>query len=155
MAKSRWKRATIRGLLLITFLGLLLTAAPRGLWTTASGQIEEPASGSNNAAGPLISDALFLYASSVLDFDTQSFLETQPGPLASHVEYVDGEPWPAAESIQFNAMFFGLNPQLILTLLEAQTQLLTECCKNAIGVWGRQVAKLLIANAQASSQWSS
>ncbi|UCG25432.1 MAG: peptidoglycan DD-metalloendopeptidase family protein, partial [Chloroflexota bacterium] len=123
MADSRQKRAIISCLLLAALSGLLLSAAPWGLWTTASGHTPAFSSGAGSQQ-ILISDSLFLYASSVLDFDIQAFLETQPGPLAGHVEEIDGEPWTAAESIQYNAMMFGLNPQLILTLLEAQAQVI-------------------------------
>jgi len=73
----------------------------------------------------LVSDNLFLYSSSVLSFNIQAFLNTLPGPLKNYSEELDGQPWSAAEIINYNAMRYGINPQLILILLEAQTELLT------------------------------
>jgi hypothetical protein len=106
------------------FIGLLWLVAPGRRLSASNGQSVDPIPG-DSEVGALISDSLFLYAPSVLDFDTQAFLETQPGPLAGYVELIDGQSWTAADSIQYNAMRFGLNPQLILTLLEAQTLVLT------------------------------
>ena len=68
---------------------------------------------------PLISDSLFLLSSTVLNDDVQSFLEQQPGGLASFTEVIDGENWSAARSITYNAFFYGINPRVILVLLEA------------------------------------
>ncbi|HSG15556.1 MAG TPA: PA14 domain-containing protein [Anaerolineae bacterium] len=124
MADPRWKRAIVGFSILSTLSGLILLAGSWKPREVVEGQPLYPVS-DNSTGEMLVSDGLFLYASSVLDFDTQAFLETQPGPLAGYVEEVNGEPWTAAESIQYNAMFFGLNPQLILTLLEAQTGVIT------------------------------
>ena len=129
MGSSRQKRLIVNCLLLPLLSGLLLVVASLGLLITVSGQSLEPAS-DESTYETLISDSLFLYAPSVLDFDTQAFLETQPGPLVGYVEEIDGVPWTAAESIQYHAMFFGVNPQLILTLLEAQTHVIADANAN-------------------------
>lgn len=123
-SKRRWISASY---LFGTILFGLLLAAASVDHSKASNSRSLPglAAGESNAE-TLISNDLFLYASTVLAFDTQAFLETQAGPLAGYDEEIDGEPWTAADSIQYNAMLYGINPQLLLTLLEAQTQVLTD-----------------------------
>jgi hypothetical protein len=107
-----------KSFLLVTIAGLLIVASQAGRLSAERG---EPALAVDQAE-ILISDSLFLYSPSVLAFDVQAFLDDQAGPLSDYVEEIDGQTWPAAESIQHNAMRFGLNPQLILTLLDAQRQ---------------------------------
>ncbi len=74
----------------------------------------------------LISDSLYLYSPSVLDFNIQVFLDMQSGPLKSYEEQINDDVWTAAEAIRFNAIFYGVNPQFILTLLEAHNHLITD-----------------------------
>lgn len=74
----------------------------------------------------LISDNLFLYSSAVLSFDTEAFLNTLPGPLKDYTEELDDKVWSAAEIIDYQAMRYGISPQLILVLLEAQNRLLSD-----------------------------
>jgi hypothetical protein len=74
----------------------------------------------------LISDRLFLYSDSVQDFDVQAFLDTLPGPLKNYSEQLDGETMSAAEIVRFNAIRYGINPQVILVLLEARNGILTD-----------------------------
>ena len=107
-----------KSFLFAALAGLLIIVSQAGRLSADRG---EPALAIDQAE-ILISDSLFLYSPSVLAFDVQAFLKDQPGPLSGYVEEIDGQTWPAAESIQHNAMRFGLNPQLILTLLEAQRQ---------------------------------
>lgn len=73
----------------------------------------------------LISNSLFLYSSTVLDFDTQNFLNQQNGLLKNYSEEINGQVWTAADSIAYNAVFYGINPQLILVALEAQDNIVT------------------------------
>lgn len=120
MVNSVGKRTFWTCLFLATLIGLLWAAAPGASPNVLAEQSVEPP-----ANARLISDSLFLYAPSVLDFDIQEFLNSQAGPLAGYVEEIDGQSWTAAESIQYNAMLYGINPQLLLTLLEAQGQTLT------------------------------
>ena len=74
----------------------------------------------------LISNDLFLYSSSVLNFDIQAFLDNNQGPLKNFSEYVDGERMSAAEIIRFNGMLFGINPQVLLAVLEVKNNIVTE-----------------------------
>jgi len=74
----------------------------------------------------LISRDRFLYAPDVLSFDIQSFLDSQPGPLKTYQEQVNGESWSAAEIIRFNAIYFGINPQVLLIMLEATENTITQ-----------------------------
>lgn len=78
-----------------------------------------------NHDGILISNSLFLFSSTVLDFDIQLFLDSQTGPLSYYSEEIDGQLWTAAEIIEYNAFLFGVNPQVILVMLESDSELIT------------------------------
>lgn len=80
----------------------------------------------NNLNQELISINQFLYSSDVLKFDIQGFLKKQPGPLKDFSEIVDGQVWSAAETIRYNSILFGINPQIILILLEASDKVLSD-----------------------------
>jgi len=82
--------------------------------------------GTGSQYNPLISNSLFLYASTVLDFDTQQFLDQQNGPLKKYSEEINGQIWTAADSITYNSIYYGINPQLMLVLLEAQDRIITQ-----------------------------
>lgn len=73
----------------------------------------------------LISNSSFLHSPTILDFEIQDFLETLPGPLKSYTEEINGRSWTASAIIRFNSIYYGINPQLILLILEAQNELLT------------------------------
>lgn len=73
----------------------------------------------------LITNHVFLYSRAVHDFDVQAFLETMPGPLKSYAEPCGNTTQPASEIIRSTAVRYGLNPQVILVLLEANNGLLT------------------------------
>lgn len=122
-------QAVVKILLLAGLVTLILLAVRPEDLPVARGEVHWSSTG-DDRLGVLISDSLFLYSPSVLGFDIQAFLDTQPGPLAGYVEEIDGESWSAAESIQHTAMLFGINPQLILVLLEAQGNVLTGKANN-------------------------
>ena len=117
--------AIVKIFLFAGLVALTLSVISSDILPVARGEELWPSTG-DDGYGILISDSLFLYSPGVLDFDVQAFLDTQPGPLAGYVEEIDGGSWSAAESIQHNGMFFGINPQLILVLLEAQSNILTD-----------------------------
>ena len=73
----------------------------------------------------LVSNQFFLLADSVLDFDIQSFLDTQNGPLKNYREPVQDEIWTAAEIILYEASEYGLNPQVLITYFEAEAHLIS------------------------------
>jgi murein DD-endopeptidase MepM/ murein hydrolase activator NlpD len=122
-AKNR-SRAVVKILILAGLITLILVVVRPDNLPVARGEALWASTGDDGFES-LISDSLFLYSPQVLDFDVQAFLDAQPGPLAGYVEAIDGSSWRAAESIQHNAMLFGVNPQLILVLLEAQNNLVT------------------------------
>jgi hypothetical protein len=101
---------------LLLILSMVMLAA--GLGTS-------PVSAAPIPPEPLISNDLFLYSQTVVDFDTQAFLDGQNSPLKDYAEQIDGERWSAADSIEYLAALNGLNPQVILVMLEAQAGLLT------------------------------
>ena len=80
----------------------------------------------------IISDELFLYSP---EFDTveeiQAFLDQQPGTLATYTENVDGVEKTAAQIIfeatsQPTEVEYGLNPQVLLVLLELGGKLISD-----------------------------
>ncbi len=85
-----------------------------------------PTSGiAEDRSSAMISDTLFLYSSPLLDFDIQSFLNGMPGPLAAYSESIDGATWTAADTIRHVSMLFGINPQVTIVLIEAESGALT------------------------------
>jgi hypothetical protein len=78
----------------------------------------------------LISNNRFLYSSTTNDFDIQNFLNQHNGPLKNFSESIDGQDWGAAETIKYNAVYYGINPQVLLLLLEAETGLITQAAAN-------------------------
>lgn len=122
-------KAVFKVFLLAGLITLILLVASRNVLPVARGEELRYSNGDDDYE-ILISDSLFLYSPSILDFDVQAFLDTRPGPLSGYVEEIDGDSWSAAESIQHSAMFFGINPQLILVLLEAQSNILTNAASS-------------------------
>lgn len=101
-----------------------------------------PVNAASISSQSLISNDLFLYASTVVDFDTQAFLDGQSGPLMNYVEEIDGQRWSAADSIEYQAVLNGLNPQVILVMLEAQSSMLTKSAVYVPKGFNFQVKKL-------------
>lgn len=91
---------------------------------TANPSTDEPIA--PTSPGILISDDLFLFSPSLHNFDVQAFLEAQTSPLATYVEDVDGAPWTAAEIIVFLAHRTGINPQVLITILEVTGHAITQ-----------------------------
>ncbi len=106
-------------------LGFAICLVLVALWTNSSiAQQNLPFGVAESQYPDLIPEGLCLYSSAVLSFDTQAFLDVLPGPLKSYSEEIDGRNWSAAETIRYNAMRYGINPQVILMIVEAQARLL-------------------------------
>lgn len=80
----------------------------------------------------LISDELFFYSMDMDSVDQiQTFLESQPGILKNYHEQVIGEDKTAAQIIYEatympSEMVYGLNPQVLIVLLEMRSQLISD-----------------------------
>lgn len=66
----------------------------------------------------IIPDGLFVNGPSQVGFDTQAFLEAQPGWLNNYVTFVGGKNRNGAEMVDYVATNFSVSPQLLLALLE-------------------------------------
>ena len=120
-------------------LALIFSSAILIIWakgsTAGQSTFGEPP---ENMYSALISDDLFLYSSSVLSFDTQAFLNTQPGPLKDYAEEVYDQSWSASEIVDYYAWRYGINPQLILVLLEAEYEILSNPATNFTDYFGTE-----------------
>ena len=85
-----------------------------------------PAQAGGTTYNELLSDSLLLNSPSVLNFKVQAFLDGQPGPLKGYREEMEGRSWSAAETIAFNAVDMGINPQFILVALEARSDVISQ-----------------------------
>ena len=68
----------------------------------------------------IIPDSLFINGPSQVEFDTQAFVESQPGWLKTHTQYAAGTNRNGAEIVDYVAENFSLSPQILLALLDYQ-----------------------------------
>jgi len=72
---------------------------------------------------PFIPDSEFVYSPSAVDFDTAAYLSLAGGFFASHQEYLRSSGWTsAADIIQRVALENSINPRILLSILEYETQ---------------------------------
>lgn len=69
----------------------------------------------------ILPDSLFVNGPAQVGFQTQDFLQGQPGWLKNHVEFASGENRTAAQIIDLIALRYSLSPRLLLALLEFQS----------------------------------
>jgi hypothetical protein len=74
----------------------------------------------------IIPDNLFINGPSQVSFDTQAFVDSQPGWLNGYQEYTAGENRTGAQIVDFVAQNFSISPQLLLALLDYQTGALSK-----------------------------
>ena len=63
----------------------------------------------------ILSDGQLVYGPNVGSFNTETFLETQPGVLKDY-----------SQSIECQALYYSINPKVLLTLVEMQSSLVTD-----------------------------
>ena len=68
----------------------------------------------------IIPDSLFINGPSQVSFDTQAFVDSQPGWLKGYQEYTAGENRTGAQIVDYVAQNFSISPQLLLALLDYQ-----------------------------------
>lgn len=69
----------------------------------------------------IIPDGLFVNGPSQVAFDTQAFVDAQPGWLKNYVSFAGGKNRNGAQIIDLVATNFSVSPQLLLTLLDYHT----------------------------------
>ncbi len=74
----------------------------------------------------ILPDSLFVNGPAQVDFDTQAFVDEQPGWLRDFKDYVGGANRTGAGIVDYVAGNFSISPRLLLALLEYQTGALTQ-----------------------------
>ncbi len=69
----------------------------------------------------IIPDGLFVNGPSQVGFDTQAFVQAQPGWLKNYVTFASGKNRNGAEMVDLVATNFSVSPQLLLALLDFHT----------------------------------
>lgn len=69
----------------------------------------------------ILPDSLFVNGPAQVGFQTQDFLQGQPGWLKNHTEFASGENRNAAQIIDLIALRYSVSPRLLLALLEYQS----------------------------------
>jgi murein DD-endopeptidase MepM/ murein hydrolase activator NlpD len=105
-------------LCLLSIISILLSgfSIPTKPISTSSAQTQDSVMYIND-------EVLFAYMEML---DIQKFLDLQNSPLKNYQEENQGEYVAAATAISFHCEMFGINPQIVLTLLEVKTHLLTD-----------------------------
>ncbi|QYK50898.1 MAG: LysM peptidoglycan-binding domain-containing M23 family metallopeptidase [Anaerolineales bacterium] len=74
----------------------------------------------------ILPDGLFINGPAQIDFDTQAFVDSQPGWLKNYREYAAGQRRTGAGLVDLVAQNFSVSPRLLLALLEYQSGALTQ-----------------------------
>lgn len=69
----------------------------------------------------ILPDSLFINGPAQAGFQTQDFLQGQPGWLKNHVEFAAGANRSAAQIVDLIALRYSVSPRLLLALLEYQS----------------------------------
>lgn len=78
------------------------------------------------SAYQIIPDSHFVYGPSTVEFDTQAFVDSQPGWLRNYRDYAGGKQRSGAGLIDLVATNFSVSPRLLLALLEYQSGALSQ-----------------------------
>jgi len=74
----------------------------------------------------ILPDSLFVNGPSMMGFDSQQFVDSQPGWLNGYVEYAAGASRSGVQIVDLVALNFSLSPSLLLALLEYQSGALSQ-----------------------------
>ena len=74
----------------------------------------------------ILPDSLFVHGPALVGFDTQEFVNNQPGWLKDYRAYAAGENRSGAEIVDYVATNFSLSPRVLLALLDYQTGALSQ-----------------------------
>ncbi|MCW5876291.1 MAG: LysM peptidoglycan-binding domain-containing protein [Anaerolineales bacterium] len=75
---------------------------------------------------PIVPDSQFVNGPAAVEFDTQAFVDAQPGWLRYYREYASGSIRSGAGLVDLVATNFSVSPRLLLALLEYQSGALSE-----------------------------
>jgi LasA protease len=75
---------------------------------------------------PIIPDSQFINGPAAVNFDTQAFVDSQPGWLRSFRQYASGRQRTGAELVDLVATNYSVSPKLLLALLEYQAGALSQ-----------------------------
>ncbi len=78
------------------------------------------------SAYQIIPDSQFVNGPAAVDFNTQEFVDSQPGWLKSYSEYASGTRRSGAGLVDLVATNFSVSPRLLLALLDYQAGALTD-----------------------------
>lgn len=101
-------------------------AATPGTAPTAAASTPAPAPTAAPQLSSFFDDQRLFYAPNFYTPEIQSFLDSQPGVLKDLRFSIGGRRQTLAEVIVGQTSYYGVNPQVILALLEAQAQLLSD-----------------------------
>ncbi len=74
----------------------------------------------------IIPDSEFVYGPAHEDFDVNAYLQSQPGYLKTLSAYAAGQQRSSADTLQYVAEQYSINPKLLLTLFEWRSGALTK-----------------------------
>jgi LysM repeat protein len=74
----------------------------------------------------ILPDSLFINGPAQIGFDTQQFIDSQPGWLKGYREYASGDNRQAGSIVDLVALKFSVSPRLLLALLEYQSGALSQ-----------------------------
>ena len=88
--------------------------------------IPAPVPGSPGTGFKVIPDAELVYSPSAVGFDTEGFVKSQGGYLASFEEEVEGRTLNGAQVVERVAKDYSVNPRILLALLEYRSGWVTQ-----------------------------
>lgn len=74
----------------------------------------------------IIPDQLFINGPAQVGFDTQAFIDSQPGWLKNYSEYASGSNLRAGQIVDLVALNYSVSPRLLLALLDYQAGALSQ-----------------------------
>lgn len=88
--------------------------------------IPAPVPGSPGTGFKVIPDAELVYSPSAVGFDTEGFVKSHGGYLASYEEEVEGQTLNGAQVVERIAKDYSVNPRILLALLENRSGWVTQ-----------------------------
>lgn len=105
----------------------------------------------------ILPDSLFINGPAQVGFDTQAYVDSQPGWLSGYSAFASGATRSGAEIVDLIALNYSLSPRLLLALLEHQSGALTQPASEttmdyAMGQVNRRYRGLYLQLAWAANQ---
>ena len=87
------------------------------------GRLSSPPPTIKSAPPPLLDDGRLFYEPGWGTLEVRHFLESRPGTLARQSVWIGGQEMPLADIIVGKSLLYGLNPKVVLALIELQSGL--------------------------------